>query len=52
MNVGDIIFQLCIFIMVAAVILAVVSSFKYVKNRKAQLDRIEKKLYSLSKDHD
>lgn len=47
MNIGDVMFQLFVFILFAAV-----TGFKYAKNRKAQLDRIEKKLNSLSKDHD
>ncbi|WP_332606580.1 hypothetical protein [Bacillus spizizenii] len=52
MNIGDMMFQLFVFIMFAAVIFTAVTSFKYAKNRKAQLDRIEKKLNSLSEDHD
>ncbi|MCY8203428.1 MULTISPECIES: hypothetical protein [unclassified Bacillus (in: firmicutes)] len=52
MNIGDVMFQLIVFIMFAAVIFAAVLGFKDVKNRKAQLDRMEKKLNSLSEDHD
>ncbi|MEK3709596.1 hypothetical protein NST16_06105 [Bacillus sp. FSL K6-1005] len=50
MNIGDIIFQLIVFFMIAAVISAAVIGSKYAKNRKAQLDRIEKKLNSMSED--
>ncbi|MEC2062994.1 hypothetical protein [Bacillus inaquosorum] len=53
MNIGDGMFQLFVFIVFAAVIFAAVTGFKYAKNRKAQLNRIEKKLNSsLSEDHD
>ncbi|WP_439949303.1 hypothetical protein [Bacillus subtilis] len=52
MNIGDVMFQLFVFIIFAAVVFAAVTGFKYAKNRKAQLDRIEKKLNSLSEDHD
>ncbi|WP_342412478.1 hypothetical protein NYE22_09510 [Bacillus sp. FSL K6-1560] len=52
MNIGVVMFQLFVFIIFAAVIFAAVTGFKYAKNRKAQLDHIEKKLNSLSKDHD
>ncbi|MEW5067620.1 hypothetical protein ABVK62_07555 [Bacillus subtilis] len=52
MNIGDVMFQLFVFIIFAAVIFAAVTGFKYANNRKAQLDRIEKKLNSLSEDHD
>ncbi|MGM0947632.1 MAG: hypothetical protein ACQEWT_02020 [Bacillota bacterium] len=45
-------FQLLSIYYVAAVIFAAVTGFKYAKNRKAQLDRIEEKLNSLSEDHD
>ncbi|MGG1230405.1 hypothetical protein [Bacillus halotolerans] len=64
MNIGDIMFQLIVFFMFAAVISAAVIVFfmfaavisaavigsTYAKNRKAQLDRIEKKLNSMSED--
>ncbi|WP_185183752.1 hypothetical protein [Bacillus subtilis] len=49
MNIGDVMFQLFVFIIFAAVIFAAVTGFKYAKNRKAQLDRIEKKLNSCPK---
>ncbi|MEC1686330.1 hypothetical protein [Bacillus mojavensis] len=50
MNIGDIIFQLIVFFIIAAVISAAIIGSKYAKNRKAQLDRIEKKLNSMSED--
>ncbi|MDY7430829.1 hypothetical protein UJ203_03625 [Bacillus sp. V26] len=50
MNIGDIMFQLIVFFMFAAVISAAVIGSTYAKNRKAQLDRIEKKLNSMSGD--
>ncbi|MCC2928606.1 hypothetical protein ACUUYQ_01085 [Bacillus halotolerans] len=50
MNIGDIFFQLIVFFMIAAVISAAIIGSKYAKNRKAQLDRIEKKLNSMSED--
>lgn len=49
MNIGDIIFQLIVFFMIAAVISAAVIGSKYAKNRKAQLDRIEKSLTACPK---
>ncbi len=52
MNIGNVMFQLFVFIIFAAVVFAAVTGFKYAKNPKAQLDRIEKKLNSLSEDHD
>ncbi|QQF61533.1 hypothetical protein I9X38_13710 [Bacillus mojavensis] len=50
MNIGDIMFQLIVFFMFAAVISAAVIGSTYTKKRKAQLDRIEKKLNSMSED--
>ncbi|MDU0154201.1 hypothetical protein [Bacillus cabrialesii] len=52
MNIGDVVFQFFVLIVFAAVIFAAVTSFKYAKNRKAQLDRMEKRLNSRSEDHD
>ncbi|OBA04349.1 hypothetical protein A9D36_03720 [Bacillus subtilis] len=51
-NIGDVMFQLFVLIVFAAVIFTTAKIFKCAKDRKAQLDRMEKKLNSRSEDHD
>ncbi|ATO28397.1 DUF4083 family protein [Bacillus atrophaeus] len=50
MNIGDMIFQLVPLLLVAVIIFAAVAGLRTLKKRKAQLERIEKKLDTLSKE--
>ncbi len=50
MNIGDVIFQLISFIAAAFFLLAVIYVFKSLKQRRIQLDRIEKKLDALREE--
>ncbi len=50
MNIGDVIFQLISFIAAAFFLFAVIYVFRSLKQRRIQLDRIEKKLDALREE--
>ncbi|AOC91623.1 DUF4083 family protein [Bacillus amyloliquefaciens] len=50
MNIGDVIFQLVSFIAAAIFLFAVIYVFRSMKQRRQQLDRIEKKLDALREE--
>lgn len=50
MNIGDLIFQLVALLLLTVIIFAAVAGLRTLKKRKAQLERIEKKLDTLIKE--
>ncbi|KAA6454915.1 DUF4083 family protein [Bacillus atrophaeus] len=50
MNIGDLIFQLVPLLLLTVIIFAAVAGLRTLKKRKAQLERIEKKLDTLIKE--
>ncbi|WP_189319288.1 hypothetical protein [Bacillus atrophaeus] len=50
MNIGDLIFQLVPLLLLTVIIFAAFAGLRTLKKRKAQLERIEKKLDTLSKE--